>query len=184
MSATVSCRCANRFPESTVLVIASRSAVASSGRRLGDSGSTAASLVAAVGCAGLGVGRGTSVVVSEGAACAVIGAGTVDARPCAVTGAAGVLLSANARAGAAGTRACAVTTSGSADTLAISLFTRLRNSVLNCAPGWESLLAMYSIFGPISFFDPMPPKVIDGSGLYTSIILPTRPVTAGFQLSI
>src|SRR3974377_1300584 len=98
-------------------------------------------------------------------ACAVIGAGAVGARPCAVTGAAGVRVSAKARAGAGRARACAVTTAGSADILAISLFTRLRNSQLNCARVWESLLAMYSIFGPISFFEPIPPKVIDGSGL-------------------
>src|SRR6516165_4586323 len=98
-------------------------------------------------------------------ACAVIGAAVVVARTCAVAEAAGVGVSATATAVAAGAGACAVTTAGSADTLAISLFTRLRNSELNCAPGWESLLAMYSIFGPISFFDPMPPKVIDGSGL-------------------
>ena len=59
------------------------------------------------------------------------------ARACAVTAAAGLRVSAKARAGPTGTPACAVTTAGSADTLAISLFTRLRNSELNCAPGWE-----------------------------------------------
>jgi hypothetical protein len=89
----------------------------------------------------------------------------VGVRACAVTGAAGVRVSAKARAGTTGTRACAVSTADSADTLAISLFTRLRNYELNCAPGWESLLAMYSMFGPMSFLDPMPPKVIDGFGL-------------------
>src|SRR5262249_61890167 len=45
-------------------------------------------------------------------------------------------------------------------TLLISLFTRLRNSKLNCAPGCESLFSIYSMFGPISFLDPMPPKVM------------------------
>src|SRR3974377_2007923 len=98
-------------------------------------------------------------------ACAVIGAAAVGAPPCGGAGAAGGRGSAKGRAGAGGARACAVTTAGSADILAISLFPRLRNSQLNCAPGWESLLAMYSIFGPISFFEPIPPKVIDGSGL-------------------
>src|SRR5215467_6172042 len=98
-------------------------------------------------------------------ACAAIAAGAAGPRTGTVAVLAGVRVSAKARAGATAPRACAVTTAGSADTLAISLFTRLRNSELNCAPGWESLLAMYSIFGPISFFDPMPPKVIDGSGL-------------------
>src|SRR5439155_912554 len=48
--------------------------------------------------------------------------------------------------GALGIRACAVTRTGSAETLLISLFTKLRNSELNCAPGCESLLAMYSMF--------------------------------------
>src|SRR3974377_865425 len=98
-------------------------------------------------------------------ACAVIRAGAVGARPGAVTGSAGARVSAKARAGAGGARVCAVTTAASADILAISLLTRLRNSQLNCAPGWESLLAIYSIFGPTSFFEPMPPKFIEGSGL-------------------
>src|SRR6516165_810926 len=93
-------------------------------------------------------------------ASAVIGAAVVVARTCAVAEAAGVRVSAKARSVVAGAGACAVATAGSAVTLAISLFTRLRNSGLNCAPGWESLLAIYSMFGPISFFDPMPPKVI------------------------
>src|SRR5215469_1289994 len=106
------------------------------------------------------------------------------ARTCAVAEAAGVGVSATATAVAAVAGACAVTIAESADTLAISLFTRLRNSELNCAPGWESLLATCSILGPISFFDPMPPKVSPGFGLYTSIMRPTFPVTAGFQLSI
>src|SRR5579862_6003487 len=88
----------------------------------------------------------------------------VVSRTCAIA-VAGVRVSAKARAGAAGTGACAITTAGSADILAISLFTRLRKSELNCAPGWESLLAIYSMFGPMSFFEPMPPKVIHGFGL-------------------
>ena len=45
-------------------------------------------------------------------------------------------------------------------------------------------MAMYSILGPDNFFEPIPPKVIHGFGLYISIIRPTLPVTGGFQLSI
>ncbi len=54
---------------------------------------------------------------------------------------------------------------GSAESLAISLFTKLRNSELNGASRCESLFMMYSIFGPSSFCDPIPPKVIHGFGL-------------------
>jgi len=43
---------------------------------------------------------------------------------------------------------------------------------------------MYSMFGPTNFFEPIPPKVINGFGLYISIIRPTLPVTLGFQLNI
>src|SRR5208282_3874875 len=66
---------------------------------------------------------------------------------------------------AIGIFACAVFGAGSAESLAISLFTKLRNSELNGAPRCESLFIMYSIFGPTSFCDPIPPKVIHGFGL-------------------
>src|ERR1700722_3510425 len=66
---------------------------------------------------------------------------------------------------ALGISVCAVIEAGSAESLAISLFTKSRNSELNGAPGCESLLVMYSIFGPTSLCDPIPPKVIHGFGL-------------------
>jgi hypothetical protein len=40
------------------------------------------------------------------------------------------------------------------------------------------------MFGPTNLFEPIPPKVIDGFGLYISTIRPTLPVTLGFQLNI
>jgi hypothetical protein len=70
------------------------------------------------------------------------------------------------------------------ESLATSVLTKLRKTGLNCAPGCESLLAMYSIFGPTNLFEPIPPKVIHRFGLYISIIRPTLPVTLGFQLNI
>src|ERR1022692_1291748 len=86
--------------------------------------------------------------------------------------------------GSFGISACGTSTLFLAVSLAISALTKLRNSELNCAPGCESLLAMYSIFPPSNFFEPIPPNVIHGFGLYISIIRPTLPLTAGFQLSI
>src|SRR6516165_9790633 len=85
---------------------------------------------------------------------------------------------------ASASRRFSVGGSSSLESLATSVLTKLRNSGLNCAPGCESLLAMYSIFGPDNLFEPIPPKVIHAFGLYISIIRPTFPVTGGFQLNI